>query len=355
MSTIDWISPDELGAWDAFVARHPLGLVYHLSSWQRVLETAFGHIRGRFLVLRDDANQIQAGLPVYNVTSWLLKNRTVSVPFADICDPLVSTREEFGLLWQAIEDTARLHKSKKVEIRTRRANTDCLPALLRAGAKYRHHYLSLDGSADALYRSFHDSCIRRRVNKAVRAGVVVEERQDQESLRVFHALLVATRRRLSLPPMPLAFFESMHRCLVPDHAVLYLALHAGQPVGGALTFKFRDQWTAEYSGHTDNAPAGTDQLLYWHAIQRAKSSGAGYFSFGRTSLDNTGLLEYKRRWATVEEELTDFVWYPGSAPTRSNPSSKTVPGSLYAAVRLLRYTPAAVQKSFGDFCYRHLG
>ena len=186
MSTIDRISPDELGAWDAFVARHPLGLVYHLSSWQRALETAFGHIRGRLLVLKDDASQIQAGLPVYNVRSWLLKNRTVSVPFADICDPLVSTKEEFGLLWQAIEDTARQHKSKKVKIRIRRANTDCLPALLRAGAKYKHHY-------------------------------------------------------------------------------------------------------------------------------------------------------------------------PGSAPTRANPSSETVPGSLYAAARLLRYTPAAVQKSFGDFCYRHLG
>jgi len=355
MSTIDWVSSDQLGSWDAFVAQHPLGLVYHLSSWQRVLETAFEHIRGRFLVLRDDTNQIQAGLPIYNVRSWLLKERTVSIPFATMCDPLVSTQEEFGLLWQAIEDTARQHKSKRVEIRVRRANAECLPALLRTGAKYKHHYLSLNGSADALYQSFHDSCIRRRVNKAVCAGVVVEERQDQESLCAFHTILVATRRRLSLPPMPFAFFEAIHRCLAPDHAVLYLAVHAGQPVGGVLVFKFKDQWTAEYSGRADNAPPGTDQLMHWYAIQRAMSSGAGYFSFGRTALNNKSLLEYKRRWAPVEEELTDFVWCPGSAPAQSNPSSTTVPGSLYAAVRLLRYAPARVQKSFGDFCYRHLG
>lgn len=355
MSTIDWIPPDELDAWDAFVTRHPLGLVYHLSSWQRVLETAFGHIRGQFLVLRDEAGQIEAGLPVYSVRSWLLKNRTVSVPFADFCDPLVSTKEEFILLWQPIEDTARQHKSKKVEIRVRRANTGCLPALLVAGTKYKHHYLPLDGSADALFRSFHESCVQRRVKKAVKSGVVVEERRDQESLRAFHAVMVATRRRLLLPPMPFAFFEAMYRYLAPDHAVLYLAVHAGQAVGGSLVLKFRDQWTAEYSGHSDNGPPGTDQLLYWHAIQSAKSSGATYFSFGRTSLDNTGLLEYKRRWATVEENLTDFVWCPSSAPTRANPSPKTVNGSFYAAARLMRYTPAAVQKSFGDFCYRHLG
>jgi hypothetical protein len=355
MRTIDWISPDQLGAWDDFVARHPLGLVYHLSSWQTVLETAFGHIRGRFLVLRDDDGRIQAGLPVYNIRSWLLKNRTVCVPFATICDPLVSTNEEFSLLWKAIEDTARTNKSKRIEIRTRRANTDCLPAHLKAGKRYMHHYLPLDRSGDALYRTFHDSCVRRRVSKAIRAGVVVEERRDQESLRAFHAMLSATRRRLSLPPMPFAFFEAMFRCLVPDLAMLYLATHEGQPVGGALVFKFKDQWTAEYSGHADDAPPGTDQLVYWHAIQQAGNNGAAFFSFGRTSLNNTSLLEYKRRWATVEEELTDFEWHHGSAPAQANPTGKSLPGSVYAAVRLLRYTPASVQKSFGDFCYRHLG
>lgn len=355
MSTIDWISPDQFGAWDAFVTRHPLGLVYHLSLWQTVLETAFGHIRGGILVLKDEDGQIQAGLPVYNIKSWLLKNRTVSVPFATICDPLVSTNEQFALLWKVIEDTARTNKSTRIEIRTRRANTDCLPAFLQPGKQYKHHYLPLDKPGEAIYRSFHDSCVRRRVSKAERAGIVVEERSDKESLHALHALLVATRQRLALPPMPFEFFEAMYRCLVPDLATLYLAIHEGRPVGGALVFKFKDQWTAEYSGHADNAPPGTDQLVYWHAIQQAKSNGAAYFSFGRTSLSNTGLLEYKRRWATVEEDLTDFMWYQHHAPAHADPTSKSLPGSVYAAVRLLRYTPAAVQKTFGDFCYRHLG
>ena len=355
MRTIDWISQDQLGAWDDFVARHPLGRVYHLSSWQRVLETSFRHIRGRILALRDDNGHIQAGLPVYHVRSWLLHNRTVSVPFATICDPLVPTQQDFALLWNAIEDAARQQKSKRIEIRTWRANIDCLPSQLTASAKYKHHYLPLDKGTDALFHSFHGSCIRRRVNKAIRTGIVIEKRQDQESLRTLHAILVATRRRLSLPPMPLAFFEAMHSCLAPEHAVIYLAVHEGQPVGGILVLKFKDLWTLEYSGHADNAPAGTDQLLHWHAIQRAKSHGAAYFSFGRTSLNNIGLLEYKRRWATVEEDLTDFVWHADSTQAQVHSHSTTVPGSIYAAVRLLRYTPAAFQRSFGDFCYRHLG
>src|ERR1700691_3462068 len=98
MSTIHWISPDEYGEWDAFVTRHPLGLVYHLSSWQKVLDSAFEHIRGQFLVLRDERGEIQAGLPIYTVKSWLLKDRTVSVPFATMCDPLISSKQDFDLL-----------------------------------------------------------------------------------------------------------------------------------------------------------------------------------------------------------------------------------------------------------------
>ncbi len=357
MSSIHWLSPDEHGEWDAFVTRHPLGLVYHLSSWQRVLESAFGHIRGRFLALRDGSGQIQAGLPVYTVSSWLLGNRTVSVPFATMCDPLISTKEEFNLLWPVIEDASEKHRSRRIEIRTRHINTDCIPTLLTASGRYKHHYLRLGEATDALFRSFDKTTIRQRVAKARRAGVVVDERQDEQSLRLLHAILVATRRRRSLPPMPFAFFQAMYRSLRPDRVGLYLAMHAGEPVGGLLALKFRDLWTAEYSGVADNAIQGIGPLLYWETIQRAKSSGAACLSFGRTALDNTGLLDHKRRWATLEEDLTDFVSRRCSTFASGHESPKAAGLAQYGSVLrfLLRYAPAAVQKFAGDFCYRHLG
>jgi lipid II:glycine glycyltransferase (peptidoglycan interpeptide bridge formation enzyme) len=148
----------------------------------------------------------------------------------------------------------------------------------------------------------------------------------------------------------------MYRCLGPDHAALYLAVHAGQPVAGILMLKFKDMWTMEYTGDADNAPPGSNQLLAWDTIQRAKSSGAGFYSFGRTSLDNEGLLDYKRRWATVEEDLTDFTSPPSPQLAQGDEAPRAGNRTLYAtAKRLLRYAPAPVQKSFGDFCYRHLG
>lgn len=358
MNTVHWLSSDEQREWDAFVTRHPLGLIYHLSSWQRVLESAFGHIHGRFLVLRDDAGgQIQAGLPVYTVTSWLLGNRTVSVPFATMCDPLISTKDEFNLLWPSISEASEQHRSRRIEIRTRHVITDSIPASLTPGARYKHHYLPLDKPVDALFGSFDKTTIRQRVQKAKRAGVVVEERQDEQSLRALHSFLIATRRRHSLPPMPFSFFQAMHRWLRPDHIAIYLAMHMGEPVGGLLVLKFKDLWTAEYSGVAENAIPGSNQFLYWETIQRAKCSGARCFSFGRTSLDNKGLLDHKRRWATLEEDLTDFIGRRDSTSAQSHESPKAGGHPLYgtAARLLMRYAPPAVQKLVGDFCYRHLG
>lgn len=354
---IHWLSPEEQGEWDDFVSRHPLGLVYHLSSWQRVLETAFEHIRGRFLVLRNGDGQIQAGLPVYTVSSWLLGNRTVSIPFATLCDPLVSTKEEFDLLWPAMGEAAKKHGCRRIEIRTRRISTDGIPGRLTVRARYKHHYLPLDSPTDALFRSFDKTTIRQRVEQARRAGVVVEERQDEQSLRVLYSFLVATRRRRSLPPMPFAFFQAMHRSLGPERVALYLAMHAGQPVGGMLVLKFKDMWTAEYSGTADSATRGSGPLVYWEAIQCAKSSGAGCFSFGRTSLDNTGLLDHKRRWATIEEDLFEFSNRRDPTPTQGHESFNTGVMSLGRnAVRLIeQFAPARVQTLLGDFIYRHLG
>ena len=357
MNTIHWLSNDEHGEWDAFVTRHPRGLVYHLSAWKQLLETAFGHIRGRFLVLRNGDGQIQAGLPVYTVDSWLLGNRLVSVPFATMCDPLISTKEEFNLLWPAIEDASVKHRSQRIEIRIRHTNSDCLPASLTASTRYKHHYLPLDKPTDELFRSFNKSNICRAVKKAKQEGVIVEERQDGQSLRVFHSFLVATRRKHSLPPMPFAFFHAMYRSLSPDHVALYLAIHEDQPVGGILVSKFKNLWTSEYSGDVNDSIRGVSQLIYWETIQRAKNSGAANFSFGRTSLDNTGLLIHKRRWATIEDDLTDFISSPNDMSAQSHEVSKFGSLSKYdTALRMLvRYSPTVVQKFIGDFCYRHLG
>ena len=353
-----WLSLEDEDRWDAFVSAHPLGLVYHLSAWKRVLESAFPHIRGRFLAVRDaETDEIRAGLPVYAVKSWLLGNRIVSIPFASFCDPLISTPEEFQLLLAQIYDFAAGSRSRKIEIRSVRTTEQCSASILGRSTEFKHHYLNLDSSIDALYASFAKSSICQKVNKALRAGVVVEERLDEESLRVCHSILMDTRRRLSLPPMPFRFFESMRRMLGRDHLKVFLARHEGRNVACHVVLLFKDLWISEYSGNTDFAINGVNQLLYWETIRRAHASGAKRFSFGRTAATNDGLLEYKRRWATVEEDVIHLSgqFTPTAMLAYSPPRSR---GSLKRSCVpkwLIGKAPMPMYHWIGDFCYRHLG
>ena len=265
--------------------------------------------------------------------------------------------EELNLLLAQIHCAAKEVGAQKIELRSTKMQNECATSSLCASASYKHHYLSLDKTADELFATFAKSSVRQKVNKAKRAGVIIEERDDEEGLRICHAILESTRRRLALPPIPYAFFQAMRRRLGTDHLNVYIAMHAGQAVATHLVLPFRDLWISEYTGNTNSAPHGVNQLLWWDTIQRAQASDARWFSFGRTSSDNEGLLAYKRRWAPIEEDVVHFT---NKAPNASLTNARVIKlpdfSTLYGITKLLlRKAPTPVCRMIGNFCYRHLG
>ena len=356
--SVSWLGLSQEAEWDAFVRRNPRGSIYHTTEWKAVIEQAFPHIRGRFLVLREgEAGSIQAGLPAYQVNSWLLGHRLVSIPFATVCDPLVSTVAEWAALAPAL-DAERIHtRSRRSEVRaTLRAQQ--VPPTFERESLFRHHELALDGDFDALCKRFDKQSVRQKAEKARRAGVVVSEQNDLAAMAISDSLLAKTRRRLSLPPMPFRFFESMQKNLHADHLKIFLAHQNSRPVACHIILIYRDLWISEYSANDDGAMSGVNQLLYLETIRRAHAEGARSFSFGRTSVSNEGLLSYKRRWGTAEEPLTDYTYRPGgrnaSPATPKAPQSEQSP--LYKLCsQIIAKAPMPVCKLIGNFCYRHLG
>jgi hypothetical protein len=361
ITVVGWLRPTEESEWDVFVRQHPLGMVYQLSSWKRVLESAFPQIRGQFLVAREaETGRILAGLPVYTVKSWLLGNRIVSVPFATMCDPLLSSAEEFGRFLPELQALQQKTGSRRVEIRARlTANLLLNGGTLSGDVGFKHLYLPLnpEQDRDALFHTFSRTCVRKNITKAERAGVIVEQRWDEASMSICYDILVESRRRLSLPQMPYAFFKAMLAYLSPEHLNVFLALHKSKPIGCFILLRMGDFWTAEYAGSTADAPAGVDQMLYWETIKKALDHDAKIYSFGRTAVANEGLLTYKRRWATVEEDLVDFTFCARDEKLESVEKVHHSDSSLaYRRARtLLGKVPMPVYRMIGDFCYRHLG
>jgi hypothetical protein len=355
---IDWLSTSQEPEWDVFVSQHPLGSLYHTTEWKAVIEQGFPHIRGRFLVLREaPSDQIRAGLPIYRVSSWLLGSRQVSVPFATVCDPLVTAPEQWSLLAPELQAERVRTRSNKLVIRAALSHSP-VPEVFSRQSNFRHHGLALDFDFDAVSRSFDKSSVRQKAEKARRAGIVIEEHSDGAGMRISDSLLAMTRRRLCLPPMPSRFFASMRRNLRPEHLKIFLAFASNKPIACHVVLIFRDTWISEYSANADGAMSGVNQLLYFETIRHACAAGARQFSFGRTSETNEGLLAYKRRWGTVEEKLTDYTFRADGrieeAPEDEAPSPEE--SRMYVLCkRAIAKAPAPICRMIGDFCYRHLG
>lgn len=355
----DWLGRADEADWDNFANGHPLGLVYHLSAWRNTLEGAFPHIQGRYLVLREqDSGKIVAGLPVYTVKSWLLGNRMVSVPFASFSDPLVSSIAEFRELVPHIRNLFNRRNGRSLSVRTRQLTRELAADRGRPETAYKHHYLPLDGHADEIFTRFNKTSVRQKVNKAAKAGISVVEANGPEAMRVCHAILAETRVRLALPPIPLSFYLAVEKFMAPRHLKIFLALQDEKPLACHLVLAHKDLWISEYSGNTNDAVHGVNQLLYWETIKKAQDAGAATFSFGRTSATNQGLLDYKRRWATIEEEAGDFSIMDALAAARSEAPNvrNREEGAPYRALRfVLARAPRPVCDLIGNFCYKHLG
>ncbi len=308
--------------------------------------------------MRDgETGRIQAGLPVYTVKSWLLGSRISSLPFSSFCDPLVLSTGQFEEFLPELDALRRRTRSKMVEVRSTRTAEFLNKCSLERSSSYKHHYLYLSEDLDAVFRTFSKSSVRQKIQQAARAGVVVEERDDEASLKLCHSILADTRSRRSLPVMPYSFFRAMREYLGGEHLKVFLAYQAGKPVAFHLILRFRDLWISEYSGNTDEAQNGVNQLLYWETMKAAHADGARTFSFGRTSSTNEGLLSYKRRWAPVEEDLAEFSLYAdaksGAKENAKSPRETSLP---YRLTRLLlSKAPGPLSHAIGNYCYRHLG
>jgi len=353
-----WLTKDQELEWDSFVLQHRFGSVYHTTDWKKVVEQAFPHIRGRLLVLRDaDSGRILAGLPVYHVSSWLLGSRLVSIPFATVCDPLVTTSGEWAALTPELERERTRTGNKKLVIRAA-LHAGPSPPSFDSHSHFRHHVLPLDTDFEALCRCFDKHSVRQKARKARRAGVSIRQRNDKIAMAISDALLATTRRRLSLPPMPSRFFASMQNNLRAEHLKIFLAYQNEKPIACHIVLAFKDAWISEYSANADGAISGVNQLLYLETIRQACAAGARTFSFGRTSDTNEGLLSYKRRWATLEENLTDYTLRENRGNARPDAERVTSPQTsrLYVLCkRAIAKVPAPVSRMMGNFCYRHLG
>lgn len=355
MENIVLIDPENDSRWDEFVKNHPMGWICHLSGWKHVLESSFEHITGHYLALFDEKkNTIKAAIPFFEVRSWLTGKKLVSIPFATLCDPLISSSMDFESLFESALNLSKKLGTSYIEIRTHKSPSLIQDDRLGSTHFYKHHYLPLESEPEQLKKSFHRTCVRQRISRALRSNLTLKVADSESDLCDFYRLYLITRKRLGLPPQPYVFFKSLWDTFFESKQIsLLLAVKDTKAIAGLILFKFKERVSAEVIA-SDNTyrDLSPNHYLFWEAIKLAYNEAYKIFDFGRTSPNNYRLMDFKKRWGTKIVDLPQY-YYSRQGSKRFAETESSIGYRLMRTI--CKNAPAFASHRIGRFCYRHLG
>lgn len=349
MEEIKIIDPFTDGRWDEFVANHPFGWIVHLSGWKKVIEQTFPHMKGYYLALIDkDTNAIKAGLPIYEIRSWLTGNRLVSIPFATLCDPLVSDEQQFNELFNKAINYAGKKKLSLINIRLFHSGNMILNREGYISTLYKTHQLRLQNDPEETKITFNRN-VRRIIKTFEKGTLTLRLSSTEKDILTFHHLYSKTRKRLGLPTHPYNLLKMLFQEYSPHNQIsLLIAELEGKPIGGLIVFKYKDRVSSEFlASEVEYRDLNTDHFLYWNAIRIACNNGYKIYDFGRTANNNTSLADFKMRWGTMEIALPEYYNIKNCSREET---------SAYKILQTIcKNSPAPLFQAVSRFCYYHLG
>ena len=333
--------------WDGLAATHARGSVFHSRGWIEALHRTYGYTPVA-LTSSAPGEDLKNAILFCRVESWLTGRRLVSLPFSDHCDPLVDRFEDLKLFEAALDQQIRDRRMRYAEIRPHSSFLN--PGeFFHSHGSFCFHELDLSPGADALFRGFHKDSTQRRIRKAEREGLQVEEGRSDSVRDQFYQLLLLTRRRHGLPPQPRAWFGNLIDCL-GESLTIRVASKDGQPAAAILTLRFGETVTYKYGcSDPQYSNLGATQLLFWRTIQESCSKGMKRFDLGRSDSDNPGLVTFKDRWGAERLTLT-YLRHP--MPRDS------IRGRGWGAPMMrffCAHAPDRLLSGAGDLFYRHVG
>ncbi|WP_440945531.1 lipid II:glycine glycyltransferase FemX [Methanosarcina sp. T3] len=159
--------------------------------------------------------------------------------------------------------------------------------------------IDLAVSEEDLWRQIHKSK-RKNINRATKAGVVVEEINNKKMIPVFYELLKETYKRVKVPLSDMTLFESAFDQLVPKNmARFFLAKNEDTYIGCRVVLTYNNWIHDWYAGALDNALSlYPNDCLVWHILKWGTENNYKVFDFGGAGKPDVeyGPREFKRRF-----------------------------------------------------------
>jgi Acetyltransferase (GNAT) domain len=324
------------------------GSFYHLPDWAACLRRTYrlplecytARVKG----------EVTGLLAVMEVPPLLGPRRLVSLPFSYAAGPLALDVATADALAAAVRERALDRGLRRVELKSR-GEFPPAPGFQRT-SHYSTYEISTEGGEAAVWSQLHQGSTQRSIRKGQKAGIDVRRGESRADWLIMAELEERTAHTHGVPAPPRRFFLEGARSLQEKGlADLYLAFTAaGAPAAAITIWKGTRAWIYGFGAsnplHLEHRP---NHVLLWAAIQDAIAAGCA-FDLGRVAPEQTGLLEFKRRWGGQAIPLAYDYW---PEPAGLNVAARDR-GALSRMAAVWSRLPSGVAR-LGAGLYRYLG
>ncbi len=340
------VNPLSDSRWEDLVAHHPKASAFHQRGWLEALARTYGY-EPLVLTSAPAGEPLNNGVVLCRVSSWITGTRLVSLPFSDHCEPLLDNLGELPEFMNWLRAECDLQRRRYVELR---------PLLgvdagygLQPNRSYWFHELDIRPSLEQIFRRLHKNSFRRKIQRAEREQLSYEAGRSEKLVDEFYRLLLTTRRRHQLLPQPRSWFRNLVECM-GDNFQIRLTRKNGVPIAAMLTLQHRSSVVYKYGCSDERFHSlGGMPSLFWRLVEESKVSGAEKIDFGRTDLNNEGLIAFKDRLGTSRKLLTYYRY------TKTARRGVATLWDTQAVRQFISFLPEAVSSAAGRILYRHIG
>lgn len=325
---------------------------YYDNKWLGLIAKLYGYQIIR-LTSRNISGEITGFLPLCFIKSPLTGRRLVSLPFSDHC-PLLAVDEASAndLISQAMQLTQR-YNVKYLELRTGPCDALAKHPDFVANNLYVNWSIPLANNSTDAWSNLRKP-VQQQIKKSQKLGVQVRVAQNREDMLLYYRLHIQTRtKKHGMPSQTQSYFLALWDAFADSGSMqLLLAEYQGVPIAGVIMFMSGTTMHYAYGASDEQyLNLAPNNLLFWTAIMWGSAHGYQSMDLGRTARDNRGLMEFKRRWGAIQEDIP-YYYYPSTAGLASTSESSWQYNLLTSIWRKL---PLAVTGRLGGYFYRHLG
>jgi FemAB-related protein (PEP-CTERM system-associated) len=337
----------ETEGWTKFVTAHPEANLYHTLVWRDVVREAFGH--QPIYLLCEQRGAVCGVLPMFLVKFPLVGSKLISMPY-DIGSGgalAVDEASECALVKQAMALAYELQVNY-LELRYASQRPVIESLGLQCSEPVLISDMELDTEAQVWARLEKDH--RKAIRQAENRGVTIREANSPEDFYGFYQVYLRVFRDFGTPPYGANYFSTLWQRLHASKMVRLLLAYIDQRcVGGLLLFCWGKNLVSKFAVCLPEAvPLRAYVALYWRAIQLGLELGYRRLSWGTSSRDQSGLIEFKERWGASSRPA---VFY--NLPMKGNvPRIEKYYDSGGLARRLWRMLPLSTTRVVGGFLNR---